>query len=55
MIMKILAALGIVFIFFCVSIAFAVFATGLRDYEEDPEEDAEQEAYIKEWLKKNER
>ena len=45
MIMKILAALGIVFILFCVWTAFAVFAAS-GDYEEDPEEDREQTEYI---------
>lgn len=56
MIMKILAALGIVFIFFCISIAIAVLSTGLRDdYYRDPEEDEEQAKYIREWMKKNER
>lgn len=56
MIMKILAALGIVFIFFCISIAIAVLSTGLRDdYYSDPEEDEEQAKYIREWIKKNER
>ena len=54
--MKILAALGIVFIFFCISIAIAVLSTGLRgDYYRDPEEDEEQARYIREWIKKNER
>ena len=56
MIMKILAALGIVFIFFCISIAIAVLSTGLRDdYYSNPEEDEEQAKYIREWIKKNER
>ena len=56
MIMKILAALGIVFIFFCISVAIAVLSTGLRDdYYSDPEEDEEQAKYIREWIKKNER
>lgn len=56
MIIKILAALGIVFIFFCISIAIAVLSTGLRDdYYSDPEEDEEQAKYIREWIKKNER
>ena len=56
MIMKILAALGIVFILFCISIAIAVLSTGLRDdYYSDPEEDEEQAKYIREWIKKNER
>lgn len=56
MIMKILAALGIVFIFFCISIAIAVLSTGLNDdYYRDPEEDEEQAKYIREWIKKNER
>ena len=54
MIMKILAALGIVFIFFCIWTAFAVFAAS-GDYEDDPEEDEEQAKYIREWIKKNER
>ena len=54
MIMKILAALGIVFIFFCISIAIAVLSTGLRDdYYRDPEEDEEQAEYIKEWIRKH--
>ena len=56
MIMKILAALGIVFIFFCISVAIAVLSTGLHDdYYSDPEEDEEQAKYIREWIKKNER
>lgn len=56
MIIKILAALGIVFIFFCISIAIAVLSTGLRDdYYRDPEEDEEQMEFIREWIKKNER
>ena len=54
MIMKILAALGIVFIFFCISVAIAVLSTGLRDdYYRDPEEDREQAEYIKEWIRKH--
>ena len=52
MIIKILAALGIVFIFFCVSVAFAVIMASYTDYEDDPEEDAEQAAYLEEWRKK---
>lgn len=52
MIIKILAVLGIVFIFFCVSVAFAVIMASYTDYEDDPEEDAEQAAYLKEWRKK---
>lgn len=56
MIMKILAALGIVFIFFYISIAIAVLSTGLHDdYYRDPEEDEEQAAYLKEWRKKHDR
>ena len=56
MIMKILAALGIVFIFFCISVAIAVLSNGLNDdYYRDPEEDEEQARYIREWIKKNER
>ena len=56
MIIKILAVLGIVFIFFCISIAIAVLSTGLRDdYYRDPEEDAEQAAYLEEWRKKHDR
>ena len=56
MIMKILATLGIVFIFFCISIAIAVLSTGLHDdYYRDPEEDEEQMEFIREWIKKNER
>ena len=56
MIMKILAALGIAFIFFCISIAISVLSTGLHDdYYRDPEEDEEQARYIREWIKKNER
>ena len=56
MIIKILAALGIVFIFFCISVAIAVLSTGLHDdYYRDPEEDEEQAKYIREWIKKNER
>ena len=39
MIIKILAILGIIFIFFCVSVAFAVIMASYNDYEEDPEED----------------
>ena len=53
MIIKILAILGIVFIFFCVSVAFAVIMASYTDYEEDPEEDREQAEYIKEWIKKH--
>ena len=54
MIIKILAVLGIVFIFFCISIAIAVLSTGLRgDYYRDPEEDREQAEYIKEWIRKH--
>lgn len=52
MIIKILAVLGIVFIFFCVSVAFAVIMASYTDYEDDPEEDAEQAAYLEEWRKK---
>ena len=54
MIIRILAALGIVFILFCIWTAFAVFAAS-GDYESDPEEDEEQARYIREWIKKNER
>ena len=54
MIMKILAALGIVFVFFCISFAIAVLSTGHHgDYYRDPEEDEEQAKYIREWIKKN--
>ena len=54
MIIKILAVLGIVFIFFCISIAIAVLSTGLHDdYYSDPEEDREQAEYIKEWIRKH--
>ena len=54
MIIKILAVLGIVFIFFCISVAIAVLSTGLHDdYYSDPEEDAEQAEYIKEWIKRH--
>lgn len=52
MIIKILAVLGIIFIFFCVSVAFAVIMASYTDYEDDPEEDAEQAAYLEEWRKK---
>ena len=56
MIIKILAALGIVFILFCVWTAFAVLSPGIHDdYYSDPEEDEEQAKYIREWIKKNER
>ena len=48
MIIKILAALGIVFILFCIS----VFAASGGDFD-DPEEDAEQAEYIKEWIRKH--
>ena len=54
MIIKILAILGIIFIFFCISVAIAVLSTGLHDdYYRDPEEDEEQMEFIREWIKKN--
>ena len=51
MIIKILAALGIIFIFICLSLGLAAIMTSLED-DTDPEEDAEQAAYLEEWRRK---
>ena len=48
MIIKILAALGIIFIFICLSLVLAAIMTGLED-DTDPEEDEEQMQYIMRW------
>lgn len=48
MIIKILAALGIIFIFICISLVLAAIMTGLED-DTDPEEDEEQAMYIMRW------
>lgn len=51
MIIKILAALGIIFIFICLSLVLAAIMTSLED-DTDPEEDEEQAAYLEAWRKK---
>ena len=48
MIIKILAALGIIFIFICISLVLAAIMTSLED-DADPEEDEEQMQYIMRW------
>lgn len=48
MIIKILAALGIIFIFICLSLVLAAIMAGLED-DTDPEEDEEQMQYIMRW------
>lgn len=48
MIIKILAALGIIFIFICLSLVLAAIMAGLED-NTDPEEDEEQMQYIMRW------
>ena len=48
MIIKILAALGIIFIFIWISLVLAAIMTGLED-DTDPEEDEEQMQYIMRW------
>ena len=48
MIIKILAALGIIFIFICISLVLAAIMAGLED-NTDPEEDEEQMQYIMRW------
>lgn len=54
MIMKLLAALGIIFIFVCVSLLFAAVMTGLED-DTSPEDDDEQMQYIMRWYKDHEK
>ncbi len=48
MIIKILAALGIIFIFICISLVLAAIMASLED-DADPEEDEEQMQYIMRW------
>lgn len=54
---KFLAVVGLLSLFFYFSIAFAIICAILdkwyQEEEYDPEEDAEQAEYIKEWIRKH--
>lgn len=54
MIMKLLAALGIIFIFVCISLVLGAIMAGLKDPTAE-EEDEEQMQYILRWQQERDR